>query len=235
MILSIPSRSSTKELLDRVDIPFKDIERNMYELEFINKHLGGHSITIAGVKHFCKNNQIGSIAEIGSGGGDNLLAIHRWANGHHLKADLTGIDINSACVEYARSRSSSANINFIHCDYREVVFSTKPDVIFSSLFTHHFTNPELVEMLIWMKNNSGVGFFINDLHRHPLAYHSIKLLSTVFSKSYLVKNDAPLSVLRSFTRKDWTHLFKEANIPLNHCTWKWAFRWLVISCNDNKI
>ena len=41
-------RSYQQELLDRHDIPFIDIKRNMQELEFINKYLGGHQITIAG-------------------------------------------------------------------------------------------------------------------------------------------------------------------------------------------
>ena len=43
-------RSYGKELLDGKNIPFEDIAENMRELEFINSHLGGHSITIKGFK-----------------------------------------------------------------------------------------------------------------------------------------------------------------------------------------
>jgi hypothetical protein len=82
-----------------------------------------------------------------------------------------------------------------------------------------------------MRSNSTIGFFINDLHRHPLAYHSIKWITKIFSKSYLVKNDAPLSVLRGFKRKEWKGLFQQAGIDNYELQWKWAFRWLIVSAN----
>ena len=43
-------RSYEKELLDRDDIPFADIRQNMQELDFINAKLGGHKITLEGVR-----------------------------------------------------------------------------------------------------------------------------------------------------------------------------------------
>ena len=46
----LSTRSYEKELLDRNDIPFNDIKRNMQELEVINAKLGGHAITLQGLK-----------------------------------------------------------------------------------------------------------------------------------------------------------------------------------------
>ena len=113
-------------------------------------------------------------------------------------------------------------------DYKKVHFKSKPDIIFCSLFCHHFKDDELVCMFRWMHDNSVLGFFINDLHRHPLAYHSIRMLTTLFSKSYLVKNDAPLSVLRGFKKRELVALLNKAGISNYTIRWKWAFRWLVI-------
>ena len=95
----------------------------------------------------------------------------------------------------------------------------------------HFKEDELVDMLQWMKENAAKGFFINDLQRHPLAYHSIKWITKLFSKSYLVKNDAPLSVARGFTKKEWKQLLEWACIDDYSLQWKWAFRYLVTYCN----
>ena len=80
-----------------------------------------------------------------------------------------------------------------------------------------------------MKANTQIGFFINDLQRHFLAYYSIKILSRVFSKSYLVKNDATLSVLRGFNKMELKHLLEQAGIKGFEVKWKWAFRWVVTS------
>ena len=83
-------------------------------------------------------------------------------------------------------------------------------------------------MLKWMQRNSRKGFFINDLHRHWLAYYLIKYITKFFSRSYLVKNDACFSVARSFTKKDWNHLFQQAGLNNYSINWRWAFRFLVI-------
>ncbi|MCH5683887.1 hypothetical protein LWM68_06210 [Niabella sp. W65] len=69
--------------------------------------------------------------------------------------------------------------------------------------------------------------FINDLHRHTLAWWSIKILTAIFSRSYLVKNDAPVSVLRGFRKREWQQLFKKAGIEAT-VSWQWAFRYLIL-------
>jgi hypothetical protein len=105
-------------------------------------------------------------------------------------------------------------------------------VIFSSLFCHHFSNQQLLEQFKWMQANSSVGFFINDLQRHTLAYYSIKWLTAVFSSSYLVKHDAPLSVARGFTYSELKHLLDKAGVTKASIQWKWAFRYLVVSRHE---
>ncbi len=207
----------------------------MQELDFINTHLGGHAITIQGLQELISNNPLQQplqVVEIGCGGGDNLRAIKKWADRKQQPMTLTGIDINKECIEHAMAHRGNQGISFILSDYRQARLSSKPDVIFSSLFCHHFTNDELIAQLQWMKANSNTGFFINDLHRHPLAYGSIKLLTSAFSKSRLVKNDAPLSVLRGFKRNDWKRLFASAGIHTYTIQWRWAFRWLVTYRHD---
>jgi ubiquinone/menaquinone biosynthesis C-methylase UbiE len=222
-------RSYKKEFLDRDDIPFDAIKRNMEELNFINAHLGGHSVTIEGFRELIADSKDISICEIGCGGGDNLLAIKEWCTKKKIKIKLMGIDINASCITLARTILDQSNYELIHADYKSVNFQNdKPDIIFSSLFCHHFTDDEMVFMLRWMMKNSGTGVFINDLHRHPIAYHSIKLLTKIFSRSYLVRNDAPLSVLRGFTKKDWNRLLYEANLKNYVLHWRWAFRWLLV-------
>ena len=221
-------RSYQKELLDQDFIPFADIKQNMKELDFINKWLGGHKITIDAFKYLATGKNKISLCEIGCGGGDNLSAIYRWCRKKNIELDITGIDIKEECINYAISQKRIPGANWIICDYKEVFFDTKPDIIFSSLFCHHFTDEELIFQLNWMKQNSKVGFFINDLHRNFLAYYSIKFLTQLFSKSYLVKNDAPLSVARGFSNSDLVNLCTRAGAPHASVSWKWAFRFVVM-------
>jgi SAM-dependent methyltransferase len=229
---SFSNRSNQKELLDLPGIPFHAIERNMKELDVINTTLGGHSITIKGLEGVLQKHASGGqrimVVEIGCGGGDNLRAIKTWAKKNSHDVELLGIDINEECIKYAGSRKENEGIDFVVSDYKNYSFKKKPDVIFSSLFCHHFSDDDLVYMLKWMKVHSSGGFFINDLHRHFLAFYSIRVLTGMFSKSYLVKNDAPVSVLRGFTRAEWKTLLAAAGITEYSLQWKWAFRWLLI-------
>jgi hypothetical protein len=87
-------------------------------------------------------------------------------------------------------------------------------------------------MLHWMRNNCVKGFFINDLERNWIAYYSIKLLTAIFSRSHLVKNDAPLSVARGFKKKEWHSIFQQANFTSYSIQWKWAFRYLILYNNE---
>lgn len=251
--MTFKTRSYQAELLDNDDIPAKDLYQNLRELDFINHTLGGHSVVLDGIKYFInsvlkinienktltinsKHTNISNISEniivyeIGSGGGDNLRAIGKYLNHKHIPHQLGGVDLKEDCVRFAENYNlNSVQINYQIADYQLVTFPNgKPHIIFNSLFCHHFRDEALIEMLRWMHQNAQVGFIIADLHRHPLAYYSIKWLTQLFSKSYLVKNDAPLSVLRGFTRNEWEILLEKAEIKHYKIKWKWAFRWLIL-------
>lgn len=221
-------RSLQLELLDKDDIPFEDIVVNMQELNFINTWLGGHKITIDGFKQLAQNKTQLIVCEVGCGGGDNLVAIARHCRQHNIHVEFIGVDIKEPCIALAAEQPLlKKNTTWLISDYRKVTFPTKPDIIFSSLFCHHFTSEELQQQLLWMKNNSRIGFFINDLERNRLAYHLIKILTQIFSKSYLVKHDAPLSVARAYLQSEWQTLLQQANCVTSTIKWKWAFRYLI--------
>ena len=208
----------------------------MRELDTINTLLGGHKTTIEGFSQLAQGfKQQLNICEVGCGGGDNLRILKKWCEENAVNATFSGIDINPQTIDFAKNRRENKGIDFVCCDYRDAKFNKKPDIIFSSLFCHHFTDEELHELLKWCKANAAIGFFMNDLHRHPAAYYSIKLLTHLFSKSSLVKNDGPLSVLRSFRKNEWKKYLNRANIVQYCIRWKWAFRWLIIVRNNGTL
>jgi SAM-dependent methyltransferase len=213
-------KSYQKELLDADEIPEADLIQNLKELKFINTYLGGHDVIKKGLKRFGKENH--KILEIGSGGGDNLMMLKK----NFPENEYAGLDIKEVCITYSSSLDSE--IFWIKEDYKKHQPEKTYDLIFNSLFCHHFDDESLVEMLKWMNKNSTKGFFIGDLHRHKLAHFSIKFLTKLFSKSYLVKNDAPLSVQRGFTKKEWEILLKKARIENYSISWCWAFRHLIV-------
>ncbi|MBC7651763.1 MAG: methyltransferase domain-containing protein [Deinococcales bacterium] len=227
--MTFKQRSYKAELLDGDGIAFTDIKQNMQELDTINTLLGGHAITIKGIAKLVGNLKQITVCEIGCGGGDNLIAINNYCTLQNIQAQFIGIDIKQTCISFAKTKPAlQHNTTWLVSDYQQVVFKTQPTIIFSSLFCHHFTNQQLVFQLLWMQKNASVGFFINDLQRHFLAYYSIKIITQIFSSSYLVKNDAPLSVARGFVKNDWVDILNNAHLNNYQITWQWAFRFLII-------
>ena len=235
-MINLSKRSYQKELMDAEGIPFAAMAQTLKELNIINTRLGGHAITISGVKQLAAEHTTLRICEIGCGGGDNLFAIYKYAKQKNIQVSFIGIDMNQECIAFAKQQYPQLPCEWICSDYAKVNFdANQPQIIFSSLFCHHFTDDQLSEMLTWLKRNSSIGFFINDLQRHWLAYYLIRYITKFFSKSYLVQNDACLSVARSFLKKDWQMLFNKTAIDNYEIKWRWAFRWLVLSRNGDKI
>lgn len=233
--MNLAMRSLQKELLDGNDFSAEDLYQNLRELDVINTWLGGHAVTLKGFRHLLGDRKEVVVCEIGCGGGDNLAAIQRWSYKNDVHLNMIGIDLREECIAFAgKRREISATCTWKVSDYRDVSFAEKPDIIFSSLFCHHFSHACLIDQLRWMRDHSKVGFFINDLHRHALAYWSIRSITALFSRSHLVKHDAPLSVARGFVKNEWKSLMQEAGIAAR-VNWHWAFRHLIICKHDHVV
>ena len=221
-------RSKKKELLDQAEIPATDLYQNLKELDFINHWLGGYNISFSALEKVILPDKKYVLADIGCGGGDTLKRISKWGQKNKCDLELYGIDLKPVCIEYALANSDNTHIKFICDDYRNVFHHVqKIDIVHACLFCHHLTEQELVSLVQFALKNQTI-LIINDLERNPLAYYSIKILTKLFSKSYLVKNDAPLSVLRGFRKKEWLKILEKAGAKKYSVLNKWAFRHEVI-------
>jgi 2-polyprenyl-3-methyl-5-hydroxy-6-metoxy-1,4-benzoquinol methylase len=223
-------RSSESELLDATGVPKELLFQNLHELDLINRTLGGHAITLAGIKKLLTNkNKIHHIVDIGCGGGNSMKYIADWARSNGYKIKLTGVDMNADAIEYMNNHCKGyPEISGVVSDYRNFLKNNAmADIIHCSLFCHHLTDDELIELFICLKQYTTTGFVINDLQRHWFAYYSIKYLTRILNGSALVKNDAPLSVLRGFKKQELNSLFEKAGLKNVSIRWKWAFRYLI--------
>ncbi len=229
------ARSTEKELLDAENIPQADLYQNLRELETINRLLGGHALNR---KAFLKS--LPSImpdelfvVELASGGGDNLRDLARYCREQGINARFVGVDLKPDCIAFAQEASEDfPEISFFCADYRDFTPERKIDICFSSLFCHHLSAKEITLYLDWNRKHAA-HFFVNDLQRHILAEKSIALLTVLFSKSYLVKNDAPASVRRGFSKMDWLSALNAFHFTAN-LSWHWAFRWMLVVRNERE-
>ncbi|SEJ54679.1 Methyltransferase domain-containing protein [Dyadobacter sp. SG02] len=221
-------RSLQKELLDAEDIPSADLFQNLRELDFINHWLGGYDISFNALKRVLQKGRRSTLVDIGCGGGDTLKRIAQWNRKAGFALDLYGIDLKPDCIAYAGKNLQNSGVTLICDDYRNTYrHLPQVDVIHACLFCHHLTNDDLIELVQFALSNRAI-LVINDLERNPMAHYSIKWLTQLFSKSYLVKNDAPLSVLRGFKKKEWLGILQQSGATQFTVRNKWAFRHEVI-------
>ena len=225
------NRSNEAELLDGTNIPRQLLFQNLRELDLVNRTLGGHAVTLAGIKKLIhQKHKTYTIADIGCGGGDALLYIAKWARKNKYRVQLIGVDINADAIAYMNETCKAyPEITGVVSNYQEFLrLNNTIDIVHCSLFCHHLTDLELIELFRQVKRNVKDGFVINDLHRHWFAYYSIKFLTQVLNGSSLVKSDAPLSVLRGFKKNELKKLLEQAGLEEAEVKWKWAFRYLVL-------
>ena len=218
---SLKKRSEELEIMDDLDCHGEVVDQTLRELEVINRLLGGDNVTIDGIGRLAKENRTYTIADLGCGGGDLAMKIER----HNKKLKVVGIDANPHIIHFAKQQYPS--IEFETLDVFSSEFKKREyDIITATLFVHHFSDEQLVEL--FRSFNARVGVVINDIHRHSLSYYSIKILTKLFSKSAMVKFDAPLSVRRAFKKKELIAILDKAGIKSYSLRWKWAFRWQLI-------
>lgn len=229
-MIDLSARSTLPEKMDAPGVAEHETRQALRELEVVNELLGGYNVVLHALGQLDWPAREVTIIDMGCGGGDMLRAIAVWAIKHNHKVKLIGVDWNPVMTAYATERSSQYNnISFKTLSvFDDTLLAEKADITMSSLFCHHFDKKELVDLVSRMYHLAGYAVIINDLHRHWFAYYSIKMLTSVLSKTYLVKYDAPLSVARSFIRNDWKEILSEANIANYSLNWKWAWRWELI-------
>lgn len=231
---NLRQRSPDPEIMDDLLCSGEVVTQTLRELDVINRWLGGNAVTLSAIRKMLKarSQEDGavSIADLGCGSGDMLRRLAEYGRSVGIPMKLIGIDANPNIIAYAREKSTGyPELAFEAMNVLSAEFAAlRYDIIAGTLFFHHFDDATLEKLLPQLVRQSRIGVVINDIHRHPIAYHSIRLLTRLFSRSEMVRYDAPLSVRRSFRREDWERLFTHAGLSTYRLRWKWAFRWKIL-------
>ncbi len=239
MPIDFSNRSSTIEIMDDLACDGEVVFQTLRELDIINQWLGGNAVTINALKKCwatVPKEYIITIADLGCGSGEILRIISNLAEKENRKVKLIGFDANPHIIAYARTHSREVpNVSFESTNvFSKEFLDQQFDFVLATLFMHHFTEAELINLFSSLKKITRSAIIINDIHRHPLAYYSITWLTQLFSRSTMVRFDAPLSVMRAFKKKEFDAVMSKCAITNYSMKWKWAFRWqLIIPANGN--
>ena len=169
------------------------------ELEIINRWLGG----VRAIERFLPGLSNPLILDVAAGACDVSEALLR-----RVPCRIVVLDRNARGLRRAE-KSIPVVADALELPFRDQTF----DVVMASLFFHHLSNEECVQVLRQMWRIAKRIVLVNDLHRRPIAYLSIRGLTAAFSRSSMVRHDGPLSVRRAFRPRELLNIARQAGVP----------------------
>jgi hypothetical protein len=149
-----------------------------------------------------------------------LALINRWTGAYRITLDW--LEVLRRTTIAARATPSTP-VRYLTADVFELSPALHPDAVIRSLFAHHLDDRQLVRFLRWMEASARLGWLINDLHRHPIAYGIARWAPQVLRMNRLLRHDAAVSVARSCARRDWDRLLATAGVAGPPTTVSWCF------------
>jgi len=217
-VIDFSRRSDEEEWMDVEQVSYEDFRDCLRDLAKVNHITLAHRPTLSFLERIVarrgKSRAPLEILDVGSGYGDMLRAIDAWAEARGVPVRLTGIDLNPWSRRAATEATRSGRpIRWVTAD----AFSFEPerevDMVVSSLFTHHLDDAQIVRFLRHMQEVARIGWFVNDLERHPVAYHLFRHAADWLRYHRFVRHDGPVSIQRAFVAHEWSELLERADIP----------------------
>lgn len=228
LAFALPGRSQATELMDDPSVDYETFAGCLRDLERVNVASLGYRPTLSWLSRIVGTRTHLSILDVGAGHADMLRAIARWASQRRISVTLTAVDLNPWSAKAAHEATpDDIAITYLTTDVFELPEPPHYDVIISALFTHHLGDADLVRFVRWMQDTARLGWFVNDLHRHPIAYRGLQLLFALWPIHPFVRHDGPVSVQRAFSRDDWNAVLRAAAVPADavEVRWRFPFRW----------
>lgn len=231
-------RSEEKEMIDSpATLAPGEMEQTLRELGLVNRWLGGSEAALSPARfELSRLHRADSrprrplkVLDVGAGGGDIPLRLLQWARRRGIPVRIVAVDFNHRACSIAARLAPGGSISFVTADVLALPFAPKAfDLVLCSAFLHHFPEGAASRVLCALRKAAGHAVLVNDLHRHPCAYWSFRLLSGLLSRSPAVRHDGPISILRGFRRRELEQAFRQAGFERLRITWRWAFRWSVL-------
>jgi len=209
-------RSDKLEYIDTGNYSPAEYEGCIGELQLVNRWMGDantlkktlfREIEVKSLQSF-------SILDVGAGSGELLRVTATWAKQTGRSVSAVGLELNERSAESIHEESNHFHeISSVRGDALQLPFADSEfDYVMCSLFTHHFVDDQVVQILCEMSRVAKRRIFVIDLHRHPIAYFLYTTLGKLVLHNRLLRHDGRLSILRSFKVEELHELAQRAEL-----------------------
>jgi ubiquinone/menaquinone biosynthesis C-methylase UbiE len=209
-------RSYELEHIDTGNYTAAEYEDCIGELQLVNRWMGdAHTLKSTLLREIARLDlRRFSVLDVGAGSGELLRVTTAWARETGRVVQAVGLELNerSAASILEESREFP-EITSVRGDALQLPFvDAQFDYVICSLFTHHFVEEQVIQILREMSRVARRQIIVIDLHRHPMAYFLYTTLGKLVLKNRLLRHDGALSILRSFKSEELLALAKRAGL-----------------------
>lgn len=194
---------SVREWMDLDQPVTAELEKDLANLVTLNRLFGSHTLVLRFLRSRLTRDRCWRILDLATGSADIPRAIAAWARRNGLDVQIDAVDAQPSTVAIARKLSEGfSNISISEADILTFDPGTTWDVVLCSLALHHFSDHDATSILRRMAFLGTHHVFASDLRRSGLATFSIDLLTTVWMREEMTRNDARLSARRAFSFRE---------------------------------
>lgn len=224
-------RHREPEIMDQPDLePARHVQA-LRGLARINQWSGSARILWPAIRAYAMQNHLPSlrILDIATGGGDVPLALWRKGRRANFSMALEGWDISPCAVTHAQARAAEeqAPVCFARHDVMKEPIPTRFDIITCSLFLHHLSEDQAVQLLEKMAQATQGMILVNDLIRSHAGLALALVGTRMLSSSQVVHVDGPRSVRAAYTLGEVQRLAGRAGLSGHSLTAHWPYRFLL--------
>lgn len=169
------------------------------------------------------------VLDLACGGGDLPLALAQRARKQGLPLHVAACDVSAYALQVTEQRAASAGLQLelFLCDALRDDLPTDYDVITCSLFLHHLSEGDALQLLRKLRAADPRLLLIDDLIRSPFAYALAWAGCRVLTRSPVVHFDGPASVAAAFVPSEVLRLAETAGLHGATLRRHWPQRFLL--------
>lgn len=237
MFARFKQRSYELENIDRGTYSAEEYEGCLVELQLVNRWLGDSRAIVETLENETRQHtgRRFSVLDVGAGSGELLRVIDNWTRKCGKDLHGVGVELNSRSAE-AILQQSHSRIDAVQADALKLPFDNGSfDYVICSLFTHHFVDHQVVQILEEMSRVATRKIIVIDLHRHPIAYLLYTTVGKLFLHNRLLREDGALSILRSFKPDELVSLAEQAGLHEISIDRHFPFRLVLTAAGENAL